>query len=626
VDIDEILRLAATPPVTAWHDAQVRKGLRRLEQDHHKLLSAGHDPAEGLELSDPLRDTDDEAARIARQAELAGLGTFTWTAKTNLLSWSSRLATMLGFPPEVTTPSVARCLERVHSQDRPRVGQLLREAWRTTSTTEIQHRIVRDGDEIRHLHSFVEVLLDDANTPVGLVGTAQDVTELVRNQQELERVNKRLETIISMVGESLADYDPHTGLLSRRRFVNELDRAVEHGPGVVLLLGLAGLGEVNRAQGAEGGDRLVEQVATALKLVIEAPGHLLARVGGTEFAVLIPGVSMGSGADIAKRLLDVVHTRYLSAGRQRLDGRVGLVEYDQGRPESGEDLLIDADLALYEARDTGKDLVSGPLHATRSERRLQWRDRVEQAIRRDRFELHAQPILELATSRVTRHELLLRLTEGNELVTPSSFLPTVERLGIIGKIDRYVVGQAVELLAEAPADLHLQINISGGSVGDERFATFIEERLDHYRVDPARLTFELTETALIGNVTAARAFADRLRGLGCQLALDDFGSGYASLTYLRSLPFDLVKIDGELVKNLTSNKCDQVIVESIARMCMELGIRTVAEYIEDAGTLEQVRAYGIDFAQGWAVGRPAPVQNLLGRPEAERPTARHRTA
>jgi diguanylate cyclase (GGDEF)-like protein len=626
MDIDEILRLAATPPATAWHDAQVRKGLRQLEQRHRELRRSGRDPAEGVELADPLRDTDDEAARIARQAELAGLGTFTWTAKTNLLSWSNRLARMLGFGPEVTTPSVPLCLERVHYQDRELLTHQLEQAWRTASTTEVQHRIVRDGDEILHLHTFVEVLLDDADTPVGLVGTAQDVTELVRNQQELARVNKRLETIISTVGESLADYDPHTGLLSRRRFVSELDRAVDHGPGIVLLLGLAGLGEVNRAQGPEGGDRLVEQVATALKRVIDAPGRLLARVGGTEFAVLIPGVSMDGGAAIAADLLDVVHTRYLSAGRQRLDGRVGLVEYGQGRPESGEDLLIDADLALYEAKDTGKDLASGVLYASRRARRAQWRERVEQAIRLDRFELHAQPLLDLATNRVTRHELLLRLTEGNELVTPSSFLPTAERLGLIGEIDRYVVGQAAELLATTPADLHLQINISGGSVGDERFASFIEERLDHYAVDPARLTFELTETALIGNVTAAREFADRLRALGCQLALDDFGSGYASLTYLRSLPFDVVKIDGELVKNLTSNKGDQVIVESIARMCAELGVRTVAECVEEAGALERLRGYRVDFAQGWAVGREIPVRDLFGTQKAASRRARHRTA
>jgi EAL domain-containing protein (putative c-di-GMP-specific phosphodiesterase class I) len=232
---------------------------------------------------------------------------------------------------------------------------------------------------------------------------------------------------------------------------------------------------------------------------------------------------------------------------------------------------------------------------------------VADALGTDRFTLYSQPILELQSNTVTRHELLLRvLDETDGPQSPIQVLDIAERLDAVYDIDLWVVEQAMRLAAESP-QLSLQINLSGRSVGDPRLTAEIERLLRTYRVNPERLTFEITETALIGNLSEARHFADRMRDLGCQLALDDFGSGYASFRYLRIFPIDLVKIDGEYVVDLVDNPQDQVLVRALVQVCQAYGIHTVAEFVQDARTLRMLRELGVDYVQGYLIGRPVPV-------------------
>jgi EAL domain-containing protein (putative c-di-GMP-specific phosphodiesterase class I) len=211
---------------------------------------------------------------------------------------------------------------------------------------------------------------------------------------------------------------------------------------------------------------------------------------------------------------------------------------------------------------------------------------------------------------VLRHELLLRvLDEGDNPQSPEQVLQIAERLDTIYEIDLWVVERAMQLAAER-TDLCLQINLSGRSVGDPRLTAEVESLIEQYAVNPEQLTFEITETALIGNLSEARHFADRVRDLGCQLALDDFGSGYASFKYLRLFPIDLVKIDGEYVVDLVRNPEDQVLVRALVQVCQAYGIHTVAEYVQDDATLRMLREFGVDFVQGYLIGRPAPVEEL----------------
>jgi len=229
----------------------------------------------------------------------------------------------------------------------------------------------------------------------------------------------------------------------------------------------------------------------------------------------------------------------------------------------------------------------------------------------DRFTLFAQPILELQSNTVTRHELLLRvLDETDGPQSPSQVLDTAEHLDAVYDIDMWVVERAMRLASDQP-ELSLQINVSGRSVSDPRLTSEVERLIERYGVNPEQLTFEITETALIGNLSEARHFADRIRDLGCELALDDFGSGYASFRYLRIFPIDLVKIDGEYVVELVDNPQDQVLVRALVQVCQAYGIRTVAEFVQDEPTLRLLRELGVDYVQGYLIGRPAPL--LPGR-------------
>ncbi|MGZ4202800.1 MAG: EAL domain-containing protein, partial [Thermoleophilaceae bacterium] len=198
-----------------------------------------------------------------------------------------------------------------------------------------------------------------------------------------------------------------------------------------------------------------------------------------------------------------------------------------------------------------------------------------------------------------------------ELILPGAFLYMAERFGMAAELDRWVVANAVALLGGAPDELRLEVNLSAESLGDADLPRFVEERLSDAGIDPARLIFEVTETAAISNLAQARAFVQRLTGLGCGFALDDFGAGFGSFYYLKHLPLDYLKIDGEFVRNLPSSQIDQVLVASVVQIARGLGKQTIAEFVGDADTVDLLRALGVDYAQGFHTGRPMPVAQAL---------------
>jgi EAL domain-containing protein (putative c-di-GMP-specific phosphodiesterase class I) len=245
--------------------------------------------------------------------------------------------------------------------------------------------------------------------------------------------------------------------------------------------------------------------------------------------------------------------------------------------------------------------------------------RIQDALAFDRLVLHAQPIVELASGRVERHELLLRMREndGEGLTAPGEFLPEAERSGLVGEIDHWVVGQAIELLTEGIGSL--EVNLSGKSLADPTLPGYIEGQLDAIGADPAGLIFEITETAAIANMAEAIEFADRLTKLGCHFAIDDFGVAFGSLYYLKHLPVDYLKIDGEFIRGLCNDEADQVIVKAIVGLARGLGIGTIAEFVADQETLDLLKKLGVDYAQGTMVGDPRPVTDLLGADPGARP-------
>ena len=264
---------------------------------------------------------------------------------------------------------------------------------------------------------------------------------------------------------------------------------------------------------------------------------------------------------------------------------------------------------MYEAKEAGRDRrvewVDRPGSEAMSVARLGWSHRVRDALREDRFVLHQQPIIRLSSDRIERAELLIRMRNGDdELIGPGSFLPAAERFRQIGAIDRWVIGQAIAILHQPAAPRILHVNLSGMTVSDPQLVTALPAIIARESGDPSRLAFEITETAAIESIETATQLAQRLSTLGCEIVLDDFGSGFGSFYYLKHLPFAVIKIDGEFIKQITSSKIDQVTVRSIVELAHGLAKTTIAECVEDDATLQLVRQLGIDYAQGFHLGRP----------------------
>jgi EAL domain-containing protein (putative c-di-GMP-specific phosphodiesterase class I) len=278
--------------------------------------------------------------------------------------------------------------------------------------------------------------------------------------------------------------------------------------------------------------------------------------------------------------------------------------------------MIEADLAMYHAKESGGDrhafcATSGD-RISRTNARLSWVNRIEHALANDRLTLVAQPILDLHTGQVSLHELLVRLLDDQDaLIPPASFLHIAEGSGLIARLDEWVAIQAIELIEECP-ELHLEVNISGKSLGDQRLLRALDARLGSSPIDPSHLIFEVTETAAVSNITHAQAFAEHLRDRGCRLALEDFGAGFGSFYYLKHLPFDYVKIDGEFVQHAAAGNVDQLVIEAVVGLAQGLGKETIAEFVTNETTKRTVTRLGVDYVQGYHIGKPVPVAELLG--------------
>jgi len=299
----------------------------------------------------------------------------------------------------------------------------------------------------------------------------------------------------------------------------------------------------------------------------------------------------------------------------RATASIGVRLIVQDTRHTAEEILSDADIALYDAKEGGRDRMSvagdGSLVTDRLRARISWSDRIRDALRNDAFELYEQPILDIGSRRVAASELLLRMrdTDGS-LIAPGEFLDTAERFGQIQAIDRWVIGQAVRLLASRQAAglfLDLEVNLSGGSISDPTVIDFIVSEVRNAPIDPRCLTIEVTETAAITNIERARALAQSLADLGCRFALDDFGSGFGSFYYLKHLPFDVVKIDGEFIKELERSRHDKLTVQAIVQIARGLDKPTIAEFVESEPVLSELEQLGVDYAQGYHVGRPRPL-------------------
>jgi diguanylate cyclase (GGDEF)-like protein len=552
--------------------------------------TAGHDP-DGVDLGPPTA-----AWRLARMEAMAGMGSWVWNVREDVIEWSETLLRLLGLEPD-TRLDFAGYRRLLHPDDAPMIEAALADAMRELRPFSFTHRMLggRSGEQ-RVMECHGEVFADAAGEPVRLLGTARDITVQHQALRELAY---------------LAEHDPLTGIANRRRITAQLaECGVRLGGAALLLIDIDNFKDVNDLHGHAAGDRVIRSVATSMAAEIGSEGTL-GRLGGDEFAVVLPGGDADDGMTLAKRLCAAVATTPMAEiGGLRITVSIGVAVALDDDVEAG---LAQADLALYAAKSAGRNrarLFDSDQY-DQAVRRVTLLRRVRTALDQDTMQLDAQPIVDLRTGRTTRYELLIRLRDGNyPLLGPVDFLPAAERTDLVLRLDRWVLERAIRTLASPRArevGLRLEVNVSARSLEDAELGGWILSGLAESQVEPERLGLEITETTAIGSLAAAQALATRLTGAGCGFTLDDFGAGFGSFSYLKYLPFTSVKIAGEFVRHLDRDPVDRALVAGLVGVARQLSMRTVAEQVDRAPLVAQLRDAGVDDGQGYHLGRPRPL-------------------
>jgi len=420
----------------------------------------------------------------------------------------------------------------------------------------------------------------------------------------------------------LADRDPLTGLMNRRRFHAELGKWVQHAvryqrPVSLLFIDVDQFKVVNDTLGHAAGDRFLSEIAVLIGRNMRDT-DIVGRLGGDEFGVLLTETPREGANLVAQRLLQNLHQTDFVIENNRLHGSasIGVVTC----PDHGQDLetlLTRADIAMYRAKQAGRNRFhvfsdddlgfDSKMRAT-----IYWEERIKQALKEDRLTLLYQPIQPLVGEKREAYEVLLRMRDDNgNLIAPGEFLETAERSGLIEEVDLRVVRLACETQAQhrrAGRALNLSINLSGYQFNNLAVSEVIQDIIRETGAEATRLTFEITETSALENIGLADKFIRRLKNLGCRFALDDFGAGYTSLSHLRNIPLDAIKIDGCFVQRLDQSPRDQALVAAVTDMGHALGLEVTAEFVENAQTMDLLRNMGVDHAQGYHIGRPAMLQ------------------
>ncbi len=423
-----------------------------------------------------------------------------------------------------------------------------------------------------------------------------------------------------------AAHDSLTGLINRDEFERALRQRLETSVGekvdhAVLFIDLDRFKVVNDTCGHGGGDILLREVARLIRRVVRA-SDTVARVGGDEFAVVLADCDQDGARLIAEQICRAVDDyRFVQAGQSfHIGASIGLVMLGDRWP-SVSAVMQAADSACYIAKETGRNRVylyqDSDLGVQAQRGITSWVPRLHRALDEGRLRLYWQRIVPLcaAPDERLRGEVLVRLLENGELIEPGAFLPVAERYALAARIDRWVVTELFERLSDASNDMSLldslSINLSGQSVSDPEFQAFLIRRLGDVAFDRRRLCFEVTETSAITNLHKSIAFFEALRGLGARVSLDDFGSGMSSFIYLKNLPVDCLKIDGQFMRQLGADSCDQATVRAICEVARATGIQTVAEGVETEEVASMLRTFGVQYGQGYLWHSPAPLETLL---------------
>jgi len=498
----------------------------------------------------------------------------------------------------------------VDETDRRLLSDPVHQALTTGAPVNLSRRallLARSTGNERSIELSASPIRNSAKELVGAVVLLHDVTEVRGLARQMSYQ---------------ATHDALTGLINRREFERRLEEGIESGrrgdgQHVLCYLDLDHFKIVNDTSGHLAGDSMLREVAKLLREAVR-DSDTVGRLGGDEFGTLLIGCPLEKARQIADDLCRAVgdHRFVWRDKIFNIGVSVGLVEISR---ESGtlEELLAAADTACYVAKKQGSGRVA--VYSARDEAlarhtgEIQWLQRLQAALKEDRFHLYHQVIVAAhGTDGGPAMEVLVRLEdESGQRLTPSEFMRAAERFRLMGLVDRWVVQTTLAALGRGAIAVQtnrsVAINVSGQTLGDAQFLEFVVDCLDSTGVTPAQVCFEIAENAVIANLDHARRFVGVLHGMGCQFALDDFGSGVGSFSNLKNLPLDYLKIDGSFIRNLARDTVNQAMVTAMIKLARTLNFKVIAEQVEDAAAVDAARRMGVDYLQGYAIGRPQPL-------------------
>ncbi len=549
--------------------------------------------------------------RMAIATDSAQIGIWEYNIESGVTQWTTQMFKLYGLADSNISPSQELWLSCLHEEDRANVVKELAEAIADEKDVDREYRITWPDGSVRYIRSTAHIKHDTNSGALVILGANWDVTEQRRSTQNMIY---------------RATHDDLTGLLNRAEFEARLKQTLDtfvkqSSTQAVMFIDLDQFKIVNDACGHSAGDQLLKQVANILRQTVPS-GSTLARLGGDEFGVVVSGRDLQHIRDIAQEICDRMDDYRFSNGerRFRIGASIGLIQLDS-QWDSTASVMQAADSACYVAKDEGRNRVhlwcETDTAMTLRKGEMQWATRLEQSLDDGQFALYAQRLTSLKDANSGLNaELLIRLKDDTgQLTLPSAFLPAAERFHLATRVDRWVLQETITLL-ESQNDLSkiekLWINLSGQSVGDRVFHRDTINMLQTAGGDICqRLCIEITETAAVTNLADATHFICQLRSLGIDTALDDFGAGASSFGYLKNLPVEILKIDGQFISNLGNDVLDEAAVRCFTDVARVVGLKTVAEYVNGDNVLNIVRAMGIDYAQGYSLHKPEPVLDLL---------------
>ncbi|HYC35334.1 MAG TPA: EAL domain-containing protein [Usitatibacter sp.] len=622
----ERLRLRARAGETIWIEETQRMARDGRLLDVSLTMSPLHGADGSVEgtmvmIADISRRKQAEAALRQSEAQLrlameaAQLGMWYWECDTDRFDYSEGLGTLFGRPRDAAPVDYRVLQEAMHAEDRELFQATFRHALRQGSDFMLDYRVVWPDGSVHWVANRGQVHRGSDGRAQRVIGVAMDITERKLAEQRIAH---------------MAHHDALTGLPNRVLLRDRIGQAIAHAHRAgrqiaVLFIDLDRFKTINDSLGHQFGDRLLQSVASRI-LVCVREGDTVARVGGDEFVIVIPGIDQASDASVvATKILEVLgHAFHLHGNDVHVAGSIGISLYPSDGTDA-ETLMRHADTAMYHAKDSGRanfQFFTEHMNVA-AQQRLSLENSLRRAAERSEFELHFQPVFDLGDRSVAAFEALLRWNMPERgMVSPAEFITAAEESGLIVPVGEWVLREALRQARTWQAfgrPVRVAVNVSARQLARQNFVERLRRIIEEVAIEPGLIELEVTESVIIEGAGEARAALDQIAALGVGIAIDDFGTGYSGLAYLKRLPIDTVKIDQSFVSGLTQNRDDAAIVTAIVAMSRSLGLEVVAEGVETEHQLRELERLGCRLAQGYLLARPmsaAATREFLERARA----------